>query len=112
LQTSLRREQKLREEKLIFQNETLKTQINPHFLFNSLNTLSALVVAQPVVAEEFIHRLSAIYRYILENGSKDRVPLSEELVFIGDYFYWKLISVILESIKSFLFHFRYWSKTQ
>jgi len=79
-----------------------------------LNTLSALVVAQPVVAEEFIHRLSAIYRYILENGSKDRVPLSEELVFIGIIstyiesvimakFRWKLISVILESIKSFLF---------
>jgi len=86
-QSSLRREQKLREEKLIFQNETLKTQINPHFLFNSLNTLSALVVAQPLVAEEFIHRLSAIYRYILENGSKDRVPLTVELAFIGDYFY-------------------------
>jgi sensor histidine kinase YesM len=86
-QTSLKREQKLREEKLIFQNETLKTQVNPHFLFNSLNTLSALVATQPEVAEEFIHRLSAIYRYILENGSKDRVPLSEELSFIKDYFF-------------------------
>jgi len=41
-QTSLQREQKLREEKLIFQNETLKNQVNPHFLFNSLNTLSSL----------------------------------------------------------------------
>jgi sensor histidine kinase YesM len=86
-QTSLRREQKLREEKLIFQNETLKTQVNPHFLFNSLNTLSALVAIQPEIAEEFIHRLSAIYRYILENGSKDRVLLSVELSFIKDYFY-------------------------
>jgi sensor histidine kinase YesM len=86
-QASLRREQKLREEKLIFQNETLKTQVNPHFLFNSLNTLSALVVAQPLVAEEFIHRLSAIYRYILENSSKDMVSLSVELAFIRDYFY-------------------------
>jgi two-component system, LytTR family, sensor kinase len=86
-QTSLRREQKLREEKLIFQNETLKTQVNPHFLFNSLNTLSALVATQPEVAEEFINRLSAIYRYILENSSKDRVPLGVELSFIRDYFY-------------------------
>jgi two-component system, LytTR family, sensor kinase len=86
-QASLKREQKLREEKLIFQNETLRTQINPHFLFNSLNTLSALVVAKPIVAEEFINRLSAIYRYILENGSKDRVPLAVELAFIEDYFY-------------------------
>jgi sensor histidine kinase YesM len=86
-QASLKREQKLREEKLIFQNETLKNQVNPHFLFNSLNTLSALVGTQPEVAEEFIHRLSAIYRYILENGSKDRVPLAVELSFIKDYFF-------------------------
>jgi sensor histidine kinase YesM len=86
-QASLKREQQLREEKLIFQNETLKNQVNPHFLFNSLNTLSSLVAAQPEVAEEFIHRLSSIYRYILENSSKDRVPLSEELSFIKDYFY-------------------------
>ena len=86
-QASLKREQKLREEKLIFQNETLKTQVNPHFLFNSLNTLSALVSTQPEVAEEFISRLSSIYRYILENSSKDRVPLSVELSFIRDYFF-------------------------
>ncbi|MGD0754369.1 MAG: histidine kinase [Bacteroidales bacterium] len=86
-QASLKREQKLREENLIFQNETLKNQVNPHFLFNSLNTLSALVATQPDIAEEFIHRLSSIYRYILENGSKDRVPLGVELSFINDYFY-------------------------
>jgi two-component sensor histidine kinase len=86
-QASLRREQKLREEKLIFQNETLQTQVNPHFLFNSLNTLSSLVSSQPDVAEEFINRLASIYRYILENGSNDRVPLSVELAFIKDYFY-------------------------
>ena len=86
-QASLRREQKLREEKLVFQNETLKNQVNPHFLFNCLNTLSALVANQPEVADEFIHRLSSIYRYILENSSKDRVPLGVELSFIKDYFY-------------------------
>jgi sensor histidine kinase YesM len=86
-QASLKREQKLREENLIFQNETLKNQVNPHFLFNSLNTLSALVSTQPDIAEEFITRLSSIYRYILENSTKDRVPLSVELLFIRDYFY-------------------------
>ena len=86
-QASLKREQKLREEKLIFQNETLKNQVNPHFLFNSLNTLSSLVATQPEVAEEFISRLSSIYRYILENSSRDRVQLSVELSFIRDYFY-------------------------
>jgi hypothetical protein len=86
-QSSLKREQKLREENLIFQNETLKNQVNPHFLFNSLNTLSSLVVSQPAVAEEFISRLSSIYRYILENSTKDRVPLGVELSFIRDYFF-------------------------
>jgi sensor histidine kinase YesM len=86
-QASLRREQKLREENLIFQNETLKNQVNPHFLFNSLNTLSALVATQPEVAEEFIGRLSSIYRYILEYSSKDKVPLRTEIAFIKDYFF-------------------------
>jgi len=86
-QSSLRREQKLREEKLIFQNETLKNQVNPHFLFNCLNTLSSLVGSQPELAEEFIGRFASIYRYILENGSKDRVPLEAELLFIKDYFF-------------------------
>jgi two-component system LytT family sensor kinase len=85
-QTSLRREQKLREENLIFLNETLKNQINPHFLFNSLNTLSSLIATQPDIAEQFIQRLSSIYRYILENSRKDKVPLLEELTFINNYF--------------------------
>jgi len=48
---SLKREQKLREEKLIFQYETLKNQVNPHFLFNSLNTLSSLVSKDAVLSE-------------------------------------------------------------
>jgi two-component system, LytTR family, sensor kinase len=84
-QTSLRREQMFREEKLIFQNETLKNQVNPHFLFNSLNTLSSLIITQPAVAERFIIMLSSIYRYILENSQKDKVPLQDELSFINEY---------------------------
>ncbi|HVN56727.1 MAG TPA: sensor histidine kinase [Bacteroidales bacterium] len=86
-QDALRREQKLREENLIFQNETLKTQINPHFLFNNLNTLSSLINKSSDDAETFISRLSSIYRYIIENSRKDRVPLAEELSFIEDYFF-------------------------
>jgi len=86
-QSSLKREQILREQNLIFQNETLKNQVNPHFLFNSLNTLSSLIGSQPELAENFIKRLSSIYRYILENSSRDRVPLEAELSFIRDYFF-------------------------
>jgi two-component system LytT family sensor kinase len=86
-QKALKSEQKLREENLIFQYQTLKNQINPHFLFNSLNTLSSLVNTQTEIAEKFINRLSSIYRYILENSPKDKVPLQAELTFINDYFF-------------------------
>jgi two-component system, LytTR family, sensor kinase len=83
---ALKREQKLAQEKLIFQYETLKTQVNPHFLFNSLNTLSSLVRSDPVLSEEYIQKFAAIYRYILENQERDLVPLSHELQFVRDYF--------------------------
>lgn len=86
-QDALRREQKLREENLIFQNQTLRNQVNPHFLFNSLNTLSGLIPEHPDSAERFILKLSSIYRYILENSSKETVPLKAELDFISDYYY-------------------------
>ncbi len=85
-QDGLKREQKLKEENLIFQNETLKNQVNPHFLFNSLNTISSLVKSQPEKAEQFINDLSSVYRYILENAFKEQVPLQQELDFIKGYF--------------------------
>ena len=78
--------QKLREEKLIFQYETLKSQVNPHFLFNSLNTLSSLVHRDADLSEHFIQKLSAIYRYVLENQEKEMVPLEKELSFVRDFF--------------------------
>jgi len=86
-QDALKREQKLREENLVFQNETLKSQVNPHFLFNSLNTLLSLIRSEPGLSEKFVQKLSSIYRYTLENREKELVPLSEELDFVNDYFY-------------------------
>jgi two-component system LytT family sensor kinase len=84
---ALKREQKLREEKLIFQYETLKNQVNPHFLFNSLNTLSSLVSMDVEQSEQYIQKLSSIYRYVLENKDLDLVNLKKELDFVRDYFY-------------------------
>jgi len=86
-QQAMKSEYGLREQNLIFQNETLKSQVNPHFLFNSLNTLSSLVNSQIEIAGQFISMLSKIYRYILENGQMVKVPLKNELAFIIDYFY-------------------------
>lgn len=84
---ALKREQKLREEKLIFQYETLKNQVNPHFLFNSLNTLSSLVAEDAELAEIFILKLASIYRYILENKDTEFISLSREVEFVKNYFY-------------------------
>lgn len=86
-QEVMKKEYKLREQNLIFQNETLKNQVNPHFLFNNLNTLSSLISNEVEIAGLFINRLSTIYRYILDNSSKLQVPLKEEIAFIKDYFY-------------------------
>ncbi len=83
---ALKREEKLAQEKLLFQYETLKSQVNPHFLFNSLNTLSSLVHSNPSLSEEFIRKLSNNYRYILENQEKDLVPLTDEVQFVQEYF--------------------------
>ncbi len=83
-QNALKNEQKLREEKLVFQYETIKNQVNPHFLFNSLNTLSSLIPNNPP-AEEFINKLSKIYRYVLENRNVELVGLDHEIEFAKDY---------------------------
>jgi sensor histidine kinase YesM len=84
---ALTREQKLREEKLIFQYETLKNQVNPHFLFNSLNTLSSLIPKDPELSELFISKFSTIYRYILEKSDREIVGLREEIEFVESYFF-------------------------
>jgi two-component system, LytTR family, sensor kinase len=81
------REQMLREENLKYKYRNLKSQVNPHFLFNSLNTLSELVYDDAKKADDYIQKLSGIYRYILENEETDLISLKEELEFIRQYFY-------------------------
>ena len=65
--------------------EGLKSQIDPHFLFNSLNVLTSLIGENPPKAEQFTTHLSQIYRYVLEQKDKDLVPLEEELRFARIY---------------------------
>jgi hypothetical protein len=84
---ALKREQKLTQEKLIFQYETLKSQVNPHFLFNSLNSLSSLVRSDPDASEQFILKLSSLYRNILDYSEKELVPLAKEIELVKDFFY-------------------------
>ena len=66
--------------------EALKNQIDPHFIFNSLNTLSHLIEDRPEKAKEFNDNLADVYRYILHNKKRDLVLLAEEIRFLEDYF--------------------------
>ncbi|MEZ0608004.1 sensor histidine kinase [Fibrella sp. WM1] len=77
----------LKKENLQSQLESLKTQINPHFLFNNLNSLSALISSDAPLAEEFLDQLSSVYRYLLQQNTRDLCPLSDEIQFIEAYFH-------------------------
>jgi hypothetical protein len=83
-------ENKVKEQKVIAgtasaQFESLKNQIDPHFLFNSLNVLSSLIEENPDNAQRFTTSLSKIYRYVLEQKDKELVSVEEELAFAKTY---------------------------
>jgi two-component system, LytTR family, sensor kinase len=65
----------------------LKSQVNPHFLFNSLNTLSSLITEDEKQAEEFLNEMSKVYRYMLRGDDEQLVALQTELKFITSYIY-------------------------
>lgn len=65
--------------------ESLKSQLDPHFLFNSLNVLTSLISENPNQAEKFTTKLSKVYRYVLEQKDKDLIPLEDELKFAKTY---------------------------
>jgi two-component system, LytTR family, sensor kinase len=67
--------------------ETLMNQVNPHFLFNSLNTLSSLVYENQDTAAKYIRELSKVYRYVLENKENELVLLKDDLEFVKSYVY-------------------------
>ncbi|MBX2925249.1 MAG: histidine kinase [Chitinophagaceae bacterium] len=75
----------LEKEKAVIMYNNLKQQLNPHFLFNSLTSLSSLIRIDPKMAGEFLDGLSKTYRYILNNREKDLVPLANEIQFSEIY---------------------------
>jgi sensor histidine kinase YesM len=78
---------KLRNENLTSKYESLKSQLDPHFLFNSLNVLTNLVYSDADKSARFIKQLSEVYRYVLEVRSKELVTLEEELKFVESYLF-------------------------
>jgi sensor histidine kinase YesM len=77
--------EQLKTERFAQQYQSLKDQLNPHFLFNSLNVLSNLVYENPDTAAKFIRQLSGIYRYVLEVQQEELVTLQQELNFANNY---------------------------
>ncbi|MGB3007150.1 MAG: histidine kinase, partial [Chitinophagaceae bacterium] len=69
------------------QIQLVKSQINPHFLFNNLNVLSGMVIKDNSEANHYIEEFSKVYRYILNNQEKELVELRSELEFIQPYIF-------------------------
>ncbi|PSR54377.1 hypothetical protein AHMF7605_13075 [Adhaeribacter arboris] len=79
--------ERLQKESIASQYESLKTQVNPHFLFNSLNALTSLVTTDQELAVKFIKQLSEVYRYVLDSQSKEVVSLADEMKFVHSYIF-------------------------
>jgi len=75
----------LQHDRVVFEYEYLKSQVNPHFLFNSLNTLANLIEEDSKAAMDYTGRLSDLYRNMLAHTDRNIVPLSEELEILNNY---------------------------
>lgn len=79
--------EKAKRKALLFQHETLRAQINPHFLFNSLNVLSSLIYINPDNANQFTKALSKTYRYVLSLNRHPLISVEEELNALDSYIF-------------------------
>lgn len=83
----LKEAEELRQSSIQAQMQVIKSQINPHFLFNNLNVMSGLVMKENPEASRFIEEFSRVYRYILTNQDKELVSLRQEMEFIEPYIF-------------------------
>jgi len=78
---------KMEKKQVMAQFEILKSQINPHFLFNSMNILSSLIPKSPQLAVKFTNQFSKVFRKLLENNEEITIPLHQELDFIKSFLF-------------------------
>ncbi len=83
----LRKFDRLQKEKIEFQFETLKSQVNPHFLFNSFNTLISVIENSPKQAVEYVERLSEFFRNLVNYRDKNLISVREELSLLNNYLF-------------------------
>jgi sensor histidine kinase YesM len=81
------RAERLEKEKISTQYESLRNQVNPHFLFNSLNALSELVYENQDLAVKYIRQLSQVYRYVLDSRNNEVVSIHDELEFLNSFIF-------------------------
>ncbi|MCC2546761.1 histidine kinase [Hymenobacter sp. BT175] len=79
--------ERLQKEKAQAEAESLRQQLDPHFMFNALNALTSLVEEEPQLAVRFIRQLSQVYRYVLDARQREVVPLADELEFARSYLF-------------------------
>jgi sensor histidine kinase YesM len=84
--TSLSEKERLQQLNLQQEFDSLKSQVNPHFLFNCFNTLSSLITEDKDAAENFLNELSKVYRYLLRNNRSSLTTLENEIRFIQSYY--------------------------
>ena len=84
---SLKQRDAIEREKILFQFQTLRSQVNPHFLFNSFSTLISIIDEDKEVAIDYVEKLSLFFRNILEYRENDLIPLGEELKLMETYYY-------------------------
>lgn len=87
LQNAVAEKTELERQNVESQLEGLRNQVNPHFLFNSLNTLVYLIPEDPDKAVRFVQQLSKVYRYVLESREAKMIPLRDELEFLHAYIF-------------------------
>jgi len=86
-QKAVAESEKMKRQALLFEHETLRAQINPHFLFNSLNVLSSLIYVNPDNANKFTKALSKTYRYVLSLNRRPFVTVEEEMDALESYIF-------------------------
>lgn len=98
--------ERFKKENLETQFEMLRMQVNPHFLFNSLNTLSSLIYQNQDTASNYVREMATVYRYMLEKRNSDIVSLHEELIFTQSYIY--MLNLRFEDKIKFELNIRDW----
>jgi LytS/YehU family sensor histidine kinase len=77
----------MQREQALVKYDVLKNQLNPHFLFNALTSLNSLIFENQQLASDFLHQLSKVYRYVLQNKEKATVSLQTEVDFITSFIF-------------------------